>query len=82
MSAAAVRPEEQEQILQLVRDFAAEHIAPHAARWDAEKHFDRGVIDRLGTLGFLGMLVPSSDLQHATGWLKLQRTNTSPYLCP
>ena len=29
---APVRPEEQEQILQLVRDFAAEHIAPHAAR--------------------------------------------------
>ena len=60
MSAAAVRPEEQEQILQLVRDFAAEHIAPHAARLDAEKHFDRGVIDRLGTLGFLGMLVPEA----------------------
>ncbi len=58
MNAAAVRPEEQEQILQLVRDFAAEHIAPNAARWDAEKHFDRDVIDRLGALGFLGMLVP------------------------
>ena len=60
MSAAAARPEEQEQILQLVRDFAAEHIAPHAARWDAEKHFDRDVIDRLGSLGFLGMLVPEA----------------------
>ncbi len=60
MSATAVRPDEQEQILQLVRDFAAEHIAPYAARWDAEKHFDRGVIDRLGALGFLGMLVPEA----------------------
>ena len=60
MSATAVRPEEQEQILQLVRDFAAEHIAPHAARWDAEKLFDRGVIDRLGALGFLGMMVPEA----------------------
>jgi hypothetical protein len=59
-SAAAVRPEEQEQILQLARDFAAEHIAPHAARWDAEKRFDRGVVDRLGALGFLGMLVPEA----------------------
>jgi len=43
-----------------VRDFAAEHIAPNAARWDAEKHFDRGTIDRLGALGFLGMLVPEA----------------------
>ena len=60
MSAAGVRLEEQEQILQLVRDFAAEHIAPHAARWDAEKHFARDVIDRLGALGFLGMLVPEA----------------------
>jgi len=56
----AVHPEEQEQILQLARDFAAEHIVPHAARWDAERRFDRGVIDRLGALGFLGMLVPEA----------------------
>ncbi len=52
--------EEQQQIVQLARDFAREHIAPHAARWDAEKLFDRPVIDRLGALGFLGMLVPEA----------------------
>jgi alkylation response protein AidB-like acyl-CoA dehydrogenase len=52
--------EEQQQIVQVARDFAAEHIAPHAARWDAEQHFDRDVIDRLGQLGFLGMLVPEA----------------------
>ncbi len=50
--------EEQRQIVQVARDFAEEHIVPHAARWDAEKHFDRATIDRLGALGFLGMLVP------------------------
>ena len=60
MSATAVRPEEQEQIVQLVRDFAAEHIAPHAARWDAEKHFPRDVIGQLGALGFLGLMVPEA----------------------
>ena len=54
----AVLTEEQQQVIQLARDFAREHIAPHAARWDAEKHFDRPTIDRLGALGFLGMLVP------------------------
>jgi alkylation response protein AidB-like acyl-CoA dehydrogenase len=52
--------EEQRQIVQLARDFAAEHIAPHAARWDAEKRFDRATIDRLGALGFLGMTVPEA----------------------
>ena len=52
--------EEQQQVVQLARDFAAEHIAPHAARWDAEKHFDRATLDRLGELGFLGMLVPEA----------------------
>lgn len=52
--------EEQQQVVQLARDFAAEHITPQAARWDAERHFDRGVIDRLGELGFLGMLVPEA----------------------
>ena len=60
MSATAVRPEEQEQIVELVREFAAEHIAPHAARWDADKHFPRDVVDQLGALGFLGMLVPEA----------------------
>jgi alkylation response protein AidB-like acyl-CoA dehydrogenase len=57
---AVLLTEEQQQIVQLARAFAAEHITPHAARWDAEKHFDRGVIDRLGELGFLGMLVPEA----------------------
>lgn len=58
--AAVLLTEEQQQIVQLAREFAAEHIAPHAARWDAEKHFDRDVIARLGQLGFLGMLVPET----------------------
>jgi alkylation response protein AidB-like acyl-CoA dehydrogenase len=48
----------QQQIVDLARDFAAEHIAPHAARWDAEKRFDREVIRKLGELGFFGMLIP------------------------
>jgi alkylation response protein AidB-like acyl-CoA dehydrogenase len=56
----AVLTEEQQQIIQLAHDVAVEHIVPHAARWDAEKHFDRATIDRLGALGFLGMLVPEA----------------------
>ncbi len=59
MTAAGIT-ETQQQIVELARSFAAEHVAPHAARWDAEKHFDRPTIDRLGELGFLGMLVPEA----------------------
>jgi alkylation response protein AidB-like acyl-CoA dehydrogenase len=52
--------ETQEQIVAVARDFAAEHIVPFAARWDAEKRFDREVIRKLGQLGFFGMLIPEA----------------------
>jgi hypothetical protein len=48
----------QRQIIELARDFARSKIEPFAARWDAEHHFPRDVIDQLGALGFLGMTVP------------------------
>ena len=49
---------EQETIRELARDFTDSEIAPHAAAWDRAGAFDRGVLARLGELGFLGMLVP------------------------
>ena len=48
----------QRDIVALARDFAVNEIAPHAARWDREACFDRGVAERLGALGFLGMMIP------------------------
>ena len=50
--------EQQRSIRDLARQFGAEEIAPHAARWDREAHFDRSVVAKLGSLGFLGMLIP------------------------
>ena len=50
--------EQQRQIIDLARRFAAEEIAPHAARWDRDACFDRRVAERLGALGFLGMMIP------------------------
>ena len=49
---------EQEQIRDLARQFAAEHIAPFAAEWDRAHAFSRDVLKELGGLGFLGMLIP------------------------
>lgn len=48
----------QRQVMDLAREFAREHIEPHAAEWDRTKEFPRAVIDELGKLGFLGMTVP------------------------
>jgi alkylation response protein AidB-like acyl-CoA dehydrogenase len=48
----------QREIVDLARRFAAEEIVPHAARWDRESCFDRGVAEKLGALGFLGMMIP------------------------
>jgi len=49
---------EQEQIRDLAREFAENEIIPHAAAWDRESELPRAVIDKLGELGFLGMLIP------------------------
>ena len=50
--------EQQRAVVDLARQFAADEIAPHAARWDREAHFDRSVAEKLGALGFLGMMIP------------------------
>jgi alkylation response protein AidB-like acyl-CoA dehydrogenase len=50
--------EEQREIQQLAREFAAQELAPHAAQWDREACFPVAVARRMGELGFLGMLIP------------------------
>lgn len=42
----------------LAREFAANEIAPHAARWNADHHTPLDVIHRMGDVGFLGIIVP------------------------
>ena len=48
----------QREIQQLARDFAAEHVAPFAAEWDRDQHFEPSLVPRMGAAGFLGMLLP------------------------
>jgi len=50
--------ESQRLVRDTVRDFAAKHIAPHAAAWDREETFPVDVIRSLGAMGMLGILVP------------------------
>ncbi|HNI10565.1 MAG TPA: acyl-CoA dehydrogenase family protein, partial [bacterium] len=42
--------EEQEMIRQTARDFAQEHLAPHAAERDEKQFFPKDVIKQMGEL--------------------------------
>ncbi|WKX69550.1 acyl-CoA dehydrogenase family protein [Streptomyces sp. XD-27] len=50
--------EEQTAVRELARDFVAREVAPHAAEWDRAESVDRGIVGKLGALGFLGLTVP------------------------
>ncbi len=41
-----------------VRDFAEQHIAPHAAQWDRSCHFPVDVVHAMGELGLFGIVFP------------------------
>lgn len=50
--------EEQQMIQQTAREFADKEIAPVADQHNREGKFPREIVDKLGGLGFMGMLVP------------------------
>ena len=50
--------EEQREIQGLARDFARQEIAPYIADWDERAYFDPSLVEKMGDLGFLGMLIP------------------------
>lgn len=61
--------EEQQAIVAMASDFAAEELAPHALEWDETKHFPRDVLKRAATLGMGGIYV--SEEQGGTGLTRL-----------
>jgi alkylation response protein AidB-like acyl-CoA dehydrogenase len=50
--------ETQREIQSMAREFVRCEITPHSERWDRDGALDRAIIDRLGELGFLGMMIP------------------------
>jgi alkylation response protein AidB-like acyl-CoA dehydrogenase len=51
-------PEETLALQDMVREFAAKEISPHAAEWSENEHFPTQIFTKLGELGLMGMLVP------------------------
>ncbi len=49
--------EDQRSIVQMVRQFATEELAPHAAEWDESHHFPVDVLRTAGELGMGGIYV-------------------------
>ncbi|MBB4210111.1 hypothetical protein EV659_101174 [Rhodothalassium salexigens DSM 2132] len=75
--------EEQRLIVDTARAFAAEHMAPHAARWDADKVFAKDALRAAADLGFAAVYVDADK-----GGVGLSRTDCAlimeqlAYACP
>ncbi|TBO57245.1 acyl-CoA dehydrogenase [Streptomyces kasugaensis] len=50
--------EEQAAVRRLAKDFIDREITPHVTAWDRAEEVDRGIVRKLGDLGFLGLTVP------------------------
>ncbi len=51
--------ETQQQIAEMVRDFATKHIRPKMMEWDESQEFPIEVFRKMGELGLMGVLVPT-----------------------
>ncbi|TLK52762.1 acyl-CoA dehydrogenase family protein [Glutamicibacter sp. V16R2B1] len=49
--------EDQQALVEMVRDFSADKLAPHALEWDATSHFPTDVLAEAGELGMGGIYV-------------------------
>ena len=51
--------DELQEIRRTVREFAENEIRPQMMEWDEKQIFPQEVIDKLGELGFMGVLIPA-----------------------
>lgn len=50
--------DEHETFRKVVREFAQDRVAPHAAQWDREHHFPTHAVRDMGELGLFGLTAP------------------------
>jgi alkylation response protein AidB-like acyl-CoA dehydrogenase len=72
--------ENQQMIVQMVRDFAEKEIKPHFKKWDDEEFFPVETMKKMGELGLLGIYIPEeyggsgfSYFEYATALMELGR---------
>jgi butyryl-CoA dehydrogenase len=51
--------EEQRQVRDMCREFAASELAPNARRWDEHHEFPRDAVKKLAELGLMGVAIPA-----------------------
>jgi butyryl-CoA dehydrogenase len=51
---------EQELIRSTAREFVVREIVPHARSWDRAEEMDRGIVERLAEVGYLGAALPEA----------------------
>jgi alkylation response protein AidB-like acyl-CoA dehydrogenase len=52
--------DDQRQLRELARDFVDNEVVPYALEWDRVESVDRGLVAKLGEVGFLGLTIPES----------------------
>ncbi|RMF71064.1 MAG: acyl-CoA dehydrogenase [Planctomycetota bacterium] len=52
-------PEEIASLRDVVRDFAAREIRPHAREWDRDQHLPDEIVRKMAELGLLGPMIPT-----------------------
>ncbi|MFF0742753.1 acyl-CoA dehydrogenase family protein [Streptomyces sp. NPDC004111] len=57
MTTSTPLTEDQRALVETTLDFAQDHLAPHAVRWDRDKHFPLDVLRKAGGLGLGGVYV-------------------------
>ena len=50
--------EEQKEVQATAREFASRELAPFAAQWDRDAHFEPSLVGKLAAAGLLGMMIP------------------------
>jgi butyryl-CoA dehydrogenase len=77
--------ESQILIRDTARQFAQEKLAPFAAEWDRTASFPKAAVAEMGTLGFMGMLVPEewggSGVDHVTYALAMEEIAAGDGAC-
>jgi glutaryl-CoA dehydrogenase (non-decarboxylating) len=50
--------EEQQMVKKMCRSFVDKEIMPHIQEWDANQHFEKGIMKRLADLNLMGVCIP------------------------